>query len=205
MSGGWVYIKTDWPNGGLVPGWLTMRLARVLLFAMFVLATPALAADPHPAQLAVSFLAEPAPIVQDGGTRLLYEMQIVNYTKSAYILDAVEAKAVETSARFRGAELEAMIRRFGEQGEPVTSADRTIEPGRGAIVFLMLDLGQPKHRPRSRTRCACSTTKARRTRFLSPRLRFRENGRSQSGALARAMDRGRLGEQQTGRRASPPC
>jgi hypothetical protein len=66
---------------------MAMALARLIaLVLLVVVATPALAADPHPPQLAVSFLAEPAPMVQDGSTRLVYEMQIVNYTKSAYVL-----------------------------------------------------------------------------------------------------------------------
>ena len=55
-----------------------MALARLLALVLLVVAMPALAADPHPPQLAVSFLAEPAPIVQDGSTRLVYEMQVVN-------------------------------------------------------------------------------------------------------------------------------
>ena len=124
-----------------------MAPARLLALVLLVVAMPALAADPHPPQLAVSFLAEPAPIVQDGSTRLVYEMQIVNYTKSAYVLDAVEAKAGETAATFRGPALEGMIRRFGLQGDPAGAANRTIEPGRGAIVFLMLDLGKAQAPP----------------------------------------------------------
>jgi murein DD-endopeptidase len=119
-----------------------MRLARVLPLALALLSARALAADPRPPQLAVSFLAEPAPIVQDGSTRLAYEMQIINYTQSPYVLDAVEAKAGEIAATFRGPALEKMIRRFGVQGEPVGAANRTIEAGRGALVFLMLDLGK---------------------------------------------------------------
>ena len=119
-----------------------MTLARPVAFLSLFLTAAALATDPHPPQLAVSFLAEPAPIVQDGSTRLVYEMQIVNYTRSAYVLDAIEAKAGETDVTFRGADLQATIARFGYQGQPATSANRTIEPGRGVIVFLMLDLGK---------------------------------------------------------------
>jgi hypothetical protein len=40
-----------------------------------------------------------------------------------------------------------MIRRFGLQGEPAGAANRTIEPGRGAIVFLMLDLSKAQAPP----------------------------------------------------------
>src|ERR1700722_14424578 len=86
-----------------------MAFARLLALLSLVLGTPTLAADPHPPQLAVSFLAKPAPIVQDGATRLVYEMQIVNYTQSLYVLDAVEAKAGEIAAAFRGPALDGMI------------------------------------------------------------------------------------------------
>jgi hypothetical protein len=48
---------------------MAMALARLLALVLLVVAMPALAADPHPPQFAVSFLAEPAPIVQDGSTR----------------------------------------------------------------------------------------------------------------------------------------
>ena len=95
---------------------------------------PALAADPHPPQLAVPFLAERAPIVQDGSTRLVYEMQIVNYTKPAYVLDAVEAKAGETAATFRGPALEGMIRRFGLQSEPPVAPFTDDYPAANALV-----------------------------------------------------------------------
>jgi hypothetical protein len=57
---------------------MAMALARLLALVLLVVATPTLAADPHPPQLAVSFPAEPTPMVQDGSTRLVYEMQIVN-------------------------------------------------------------------------------------------------------------------------------
>jgi hypothetical protein len=61
---------------------MAMALARLLALVLLVIARPLLAADPHAPQLAVSFLAEPAPIAQDGSTRLVYEMQIVNYSRS---------------------------------------------------------------------------------------------------------------------------
>jgi hypothetical protein len=43
---------------------------------------PAFAGDPFPPQLAVSFLAQPAPIVQDGSTRLVYEMLISSFSRN---------------------------------------------------------------------------------------------------------------------------
>jgi Peptidase family M23 len=128
------------------PQWDGSRcvFARVLPLALVLLSARALAADPFPPQLAISFVAVPAPIVQDGSTRLVYEMQIVNYAKQPYVLDAVEARAGGTDVAFRGAELEGMIRRFGYQGEPAGAANRTIEGGHGALVFLVLDLGKAK-------------------------------------------------------------
>jgi hypothetical protein len=41
--------------------------------------TPVFAGDPHPPQLNISFLAQPEPIVQDGSTRLVYEMVVTNF------------------------------------------------------------------------------------------------------------------------------
>jgi hypothetical protein len=72
---------------------LLMASARLLAAYFLVLfTTPLLASDPHPPQLNVSFLAQPAPIVQDGSTRLVYEMVITNFSNNKYVLDAVEAK-----------------------------------------------------------------------------------------------------------------
>ena len=43
------------------------------------------------ASITVSFLAQPAPLVQDGTTRLYYEMVVTNFARDSYVLDAVEA------------------------------------------------------------------------------------------------------------------
>src|SRR5271166_5613951 len=75
----------------------------------FLLTTPAPAGDPHPPQLNVSFLAQPAPIVQYGSTKLVYEMLITNFSKIAYVVDAIDAKAGDTQSKFAGAPLAAMI------------------------------------------------------------------------------------------------
>ena len=122
--------------------WTRLLIASFLLLFM----TPVLAGDPYPPQLTVSFLAEPAPIIQDGSTRLVYEMAVSNFSKSRYVVDAVEAKAGQTRASFSGPALASMIVRFGSDGKPDMAAGGTIQGGGGAIVFLMLDLG--KDRPR---------------------------------------------------------
>jgi hypothetical protein len=101
---------------------------------------PARAGDPHPPQLNVTFLAEPAPIVQDGSTRLYYEMVITNFTKDSYTLDAVEATSGVTKTKFDGQALERMILRLGTSDRPKGPVDRTIERGRAVIVFLELNL-----------------------------------------------------------------
>jgi hypothetical protein len=61
-----------------------MAFARlmVLAFAAAFFAHPAAASDPRPPQLQISFLAEPAPIVQYGSTKLVYEMVVTNFSKS---------------------------------------------------------------------------------------------------------------------------
>jgi hypothetical protein len=182
---------------------MAMAIARLLALVLLVVAMPALAADPHPPQLAVSFLAEPAPIVQDGSTRLVYEMQIVNYTKSAYLLDAVEVKAAETAATFRGPALEGMIRRFGLQGEPAGAANRTIEPGRGAIVFLMLDLGKAQAPPTIAHSLSVLDDNGEAHEMPLAPLAVSSERPIVVGAPLRAMDRWRFGEQRAGRRPSP--
>jgi hypothetical protein len=72
-----------------------------LAAAIAALARSAQAADPHPPQLTVSFLSEPAPIVQDGETKLVYEMLVTNFVNSRYVIDAVEARAGDTDTARR--------------------------------------------------------------------------------------------------------
>jgi hypothetical protein len=72
----------------------------VVLCCLLVARTAALAADPHAPQLNVSFLAPPEPIVQNGSTRLFYEMLITNFAKTAFVLDVIEAKAGDSSPKF---------------------------------------------------------------------------------------------------------
>src|SRR6202022_2084142 len=114
-----------------------------LLAACFLVpfTTPLFAGDPHPSQLYVSFLAQPAPIVQDGSTRLVYEMVITTFSNDNYVLDAVEAKAGTAQFTFAGPALAGMIIPLGAWGQPVGPADRTVDGGRSFIVFLLLDLG----------------------------------------------------------------
>jgi len=118
------------------------RLCTLCFFLLLV--TPVRAGDPHPPQINVTFLAQPAAIVQEGSTRLYYEMVITNVAKDSYVLEAVEAKAGATQTKFSGQALTAMIVRLGAWGQPESRADRTIEGGRGVIVFLASDLGKGK-------------------------------------------------------------
>ena len=114
------------------------------LCCLLLLATPVRADDPHPPQITVSFLAQPAPLVQDGTTRLYYEMVVTNFAKDKYALDAVEAKAGGTRTTFEGEALAALILRPGAAAKPENAPDRSIESGRALIVFLELDLGKDK-------------------------------------------------------------
>ena len=87
-----------------------MASARLLTACfLWLFSTPLFASDPHPPQLNVSFLSRPAPIVQDGSTRLVYEMVITNFSNNKYALDAVEAKAGTAQFTFAGSVLAGMI------------------------------------------------------------------------------------------------
>jgi Peptidase family M23 len=121
-----------------------MRSRFCALLIFLVIVTPAHAGDPRPPQLNITFLAEPSAIVQDGSTRLYYEMTIVNFGKSSYVLEAIDAKAGTTEAKFEGRALMATIARLGAFGQPESAADQTIESGHGVVVFLTLDLGMSK-------------------------------------------------------------
>jgi murein DD-endopeptidase len=119
--------------------WTARRL--LILGCAFLCASPAFANDPHPPQLNVSFLSQPAPIVQYGTTRLVYEMVISNFSKSAYLLDAINTKAGAAQSKFSGEPLAAMIIHLGVPARPKGPADRTIEAGQTAMIFFLLDIG----------------------------------------------------------------
>jgi hypothetical protein len=122
-----------------------MAFARLLAACFLVpFTTPLFAGDPHPSQLNVSFLAQPAPVVQDGSTRLVYEMLITNFSNNKYVLDAVEAKAGTAKFTFSGSALAGIIIPLGARGKPADAADRTLDGGGSLIVFLLLDLGSSK-------------------------------------------------------------
>jgi hypothetical protein len=117
-------------------------LRSVALYCLMLAVTPALAGDPHAPQLNISFLAQPAPLVQNGSTHLFYEMLITSFAKSAYVLDAVEANAGDTHSKFSGTTLSPLMIHLGAPAATDDLAGRTIESGRSVIVFLMLDLGK---------------------------------------------------------------
>jgi murein DD-endopeptidase MepM/ murein hydrolase activator NlpD len=110
-------------------GWLLMLVA------------PASATDPHPPQITVSFVARPAPLKQNGTTRLYYEMLVTSFSKESYVLDVVETKAGATQSHFEGPELASLILRPGEAGKSETSEDRTLQGGRTVVIFLELNIG----------------------------------------------------------------
>jgi hypothetical protein len=120
------------------------------LFALLclpLLAAPVHADDRHPPQITVSFLAQPAPLVQDGTTRLYYEMVVTNFARDSYVLDAVEATAGVSKTTFEGAPLAALMLRPGAAGKAEPTADLSIPSGHAVIVFLELNLGKDKAPP----------------------------------------------------------
>lgn len=120
-----------------------MRVARLAFISSVVFAaTAALAGDPHPPLLNISFLAQPSPIVQSGQTRLFYEMLITNFSKNAYVLDSIEARAGDTQAKVSGKALSSLIIHPGTTIGPDDLAVRSIQGGRSVVVFLTLDFGK---------------------------------------------------------------
>src|SRR6202022_1048977 len=109
-----------------------------LLAACFLVpfTTPLFAGDPHPSQLHVSFLAQPAPIVQDGSTRLVYEMLTTNFSNNKYVLDAVEAKAGTAKFTFSGSALAGIIIPLGAPGKPADAAPLSLD-GRAIFFFFL--------------------------------------------------------------------
>jgi peptidase M23-like protein len=127
-------------NAPMSPIRLVVSLFVVLLFATH----QAAAADPRPPQVQISFLAEPAPILQNGATKLVYEMFITNFSKQAYVLDAIEANAGASRFTFSDTALAAMMTHVGIWDPATNASTRTIGAGKTSIVFLMLDLGANK-------------------------------------------------------------
>ena len=121
---------------------MTALLPSVVLCGLLFAGVPALAGDPHAPQLNVSFIASPAPIVQNGATRLFYEMLITNFSKNAFVLDAIEAKAGDTQSKVSGTALSPLMIHLGAPAAKEDLAARTIESGRSVMIFLMLDLGK---------------------------------------------------------------
>ena len=123
-----------------------MSYGRLLALWCLLLAAPVHAGDPHPPQITVSFLAQPAPLVQDGTTRLYYEMVVTNFSRDSYVLDAVEASAGALKAKFEGPPLAALLLRPGaaKAESPANPTDLSLASGRAFIVFLELNLGKDK-------------------------------------------------------------
>ena len=123
-----------------------MNLIRpALAAALAAFASSAQAADPHPPQLTVSFLSEPAPIVQNGATKLAYEMLLTNFVGSPYQIASIEARAGDRRMAFDATALASMMMRFEDRGRtPPASDPLTLEGGRGAVVFFLIDLGAAK-------------------------------------------------------------
>jgi hypothetical protein len=123
-----------------------MTFARlVVLFSIVLLfAKAASAGDPRPQQLQISFLAQPAPIVQYGSTKVVYEMVVTNFSKKSYVFDAIETKAGPAQFSFSGGALAAMMMHVGTWDPAAGPASHTIASGRSLIVYFLLDLGESK-------------------------------------------------------------
>ena len=140
-----------------------MRMGRELLLCGAFSPPRLVSRRPAAARLTVSYLAQPAPIVQHGATVLAYEMVITNYANSRYVLDSIDAQAGGARFSFAGSTLGNMIVHLGARGDPKRADDRGIEGGGSVIVFLMLDFGQTKRPTPSPNRYTSSTIRTPRT------------------------------------------
>src|SRR6516165_9202479 len=115
-----------------------MAFARVLIMAFVaaLFADPALAADPRPPQLQITFLSEPAPIVQYGSTKLVYEMEVTNFSKRSYVFDSIDAKAGGAPFSFSGTTLAGMMTHLGPWDSVAGPESRTIAAGRSLVVYF---------------------------------------------------------------------
>jgi hypothetical protein len=132
-----------------------MAFARlmVLAFAAAFFAHPAAASDPRPPQLQITFLAEPAPIVQYGSTKLVYEMVVTNFSKRSYVFDTIAAKTGASQFSFSDTGLAGMMAHLGPWDPVAGPASRTIAAGRSLVVYFLLDLGTDRAPQASSTRC----------------------------------------------------
>jgi Peptidase family M23 len=123
-----------------------MAFARLVLLAIAaaVFAHPAAASDPRPPQLRATFLAFPAPIVQYGSTKLVYEMLVTNFSKRSYVFDSVEAKAGAAQFSFSGTALAGMMAHLGPWDPVAGPESRAIAAGKSLVVYFLLDLGPDK-------------------------------------------------------------
>jgi hypothetical protein len=123
-----------------------MAFARLVLlaFAAAAFAHPAAASDSRPPQLRATFLAFPAPIVQYGSTKLVYEMLVTNFSKRSYVFDSVEAKAAAAQFSFSGTALAGMMAHLGPWDPVAGPESRTIAAGKSLVVYFLLDLGPGK-------------------------------------------------------------
>jgi Peptidase family M23 len=126
-----------------------MAFARLMLLAIAAaaFAHPAAAGDPRPPQLRATFLASPAPIVQYGSTKLVYEMVVTNFSKRSYVFDKIEAKAGAAQFSFSDTALAGMTAHLGPWDPVAGPTSRTIAAGRSVVVYFLLDLGANKAPP----------------------------------------------------------
>ena len=75
-------------------------------------------------------------------TRLFYEMLITNFSKNAYVLDGIDAKAGDTQSKISGNALSPLIIHLGVAAPTDDVTARSIDGGRSVIVFLTLDFGK---------------------------------------------------------------
>lgn len=85
----------------------------------------------------VTVPASPTPVVAEGRTRLVYELQLTNFFSKAFDLAGVDVMSGdETLTSYRGSDLDVLLMPIGTQSDNASA--RTIDGGRTVIVFIDL-------------------------------------------------------------------
>jgi hypothetical protein len=105
-------------------GFAVTALKRFVVLCCVLIAAPATAGDPHAPQLDISFLAQPAPLIQNGSTRLFYEMLITSFAKSAYVVNSITAKAGDPQSTLSGTAVAPLMLHIGAAAVKDDPAER---------------------------------------------------------------------------------
>ena len=115
------------------------RFSLLALFPTVILAVPATAQVHSGFPVNVTVPKPPAPVVADGRTRLVYELEVTNFFAQPLELAGIDVVSGDaTLATYRGDALAALLVPVGSEAEK--GKPRAIDGGRTMIAFMDLSL-----------------------------------------------------------------